>query len=819
MSFFQLVDKNEKNLAIEIPRIQRDYAQGRKSASVNDVRNDFLSELKKYLDSDKPYNNLDFVYGDITDGKLTILDGQQRITTLFLLHWYTALVAGKYGDFSGMLMDDNKGKSRFYYDIRESSNDFCNELVRNGADVFKKYRDQKNRKPLSQIIEDQTWFFLNWRNDLTVKSMLVMIDAIQEKFGDNETYFEKLAGKTPWITFDFLPMKIQGLTDELYIKMNSRGRELTRFENLKSKLLGKFDDLIRNAKNPDSASELKNLKGEFALKIDTDWIDVFWDLRIPGRSTNHFDAALLNFFEAVFVNEYALAPQREPKKVKSFIDAQARIPFSEMADFGGIKELLRDYARILNGISDGNKLRTYFAENPYYAEEETFRKIIFHGFSDAAYEERLLFFAYCYFFIHSEIVDATKYWHWIRVASNIIRNSSPFNNESEFCNALSSIKILLDSCGEKDVYDVLPVLEKDLTGLDKSQVWEEKVKVILMKDENWKNEILSAEKHAYFKSQLKFALDYAGFSKETALSDVPKKAKQPQNLAQFKECVKRTFALFTDEGISSAANENACLQRAILSKGDYLLQAGSNWSFLINNDRDVSWKVFLKGDRDSGRRRFYYEVIFDDLFDESRVSDSLEKICGKSAPNMEAWRKCLIRFPELLSNKSRSDDDPIQIGNKKFVRWNSEDEIFILSGQQMNSYHSELYTAAKYYELKGKLSVSPFKSLWYYNTATKEEEPCFNINEWRTGGDKFCFSIDGFYCGDGKFSLLFFDRNNRERKSAVPFPQDLANALSDFGFREEEHREYSLIVDGALLEKTLEKLLARFELLGSSVSF
>lgn len=34
---------------------------------------------------------LDFVYGDIDDyGILTPLDGQQRLTTLFLLHWYAA---------------------------------------------------------------------------------------------------------------------------------------------------------------------------------------------------------------------------------------------------------------------------------------------------------------------------------------------------------------------------------------------------------------------------------------------------------------------------------------------------------------------------------------------------------------------------------------------------------------------------------------------------------------------------------------------------------------------------------------------------------
>ena len=76
---------------IEIPIMQRDYAQGRQKEKT--VRNNFLEAIKTTLEDDKTQKlNLDFVYGVVKEEKeekiLYPLDGQQRLTTLFLLHWY-----------------------------------------------------------------------------------------------------------------------------------------------------------------------------------------------------------------------------------------------------------------------------------------------------------------------------------------------------------------------------------------------------------------------------------------------------------------------------------------------------------------------------------------------------------------------------------------------------------------------------------------------------------------------------------------------------------------------------------------------------------
>ena len=73
--------------SIEIPLIQRDYAQGRTDSRTFDIRERFLDVLHEALTEGRDVG-LDFIYGDVEDGTLRPLDGQQRLTTLFLLHWY-----------------------------------------------------------------------------------------------------------------------------------------------------------------------------------------------------------------------------------------------------------------------------------------------------------------------------------------------------------------------------------------------------------------------------------------------------------------------------------------------------------------------------------------------------------------------------------------------------------------------------------------------------------------------------------------------------------------------------------------------------------
>lgn len=79
ISFWELLNEN----SIKVPIIQRDYAQGRPEQSPLRVR--FLASLKTALDTPQELT-LDFVFGSVENGEFKPIDGQQRLTTLWLLH-------------------------------------------------------------------------------------------------------------------------------------------------------------------------------------------------------------------------------------------------------------------------------------------------------------------------------------------------------------------------------------------------------------------------------------------------------------------------------------------------------------------------------------------------------------------------------------------------------------------------------------------------------------------------------------------------------------------------------------------------------------
>ena len=251
---------------IVIPIIQRDYAQGRTDADVQRVRKRFLNSLHKAITESAI--TLDFVYGDIDkDGVMTPLDGQQRLTTLFLLHYYAAKK-------EGIAKEEYAFLHNFSYETRYSARDFCDYLVEHHEPSF--------TLTLSEEIKDQAWFPLEWKKDPTISSMLVMLDAIAEVFKDTENIWNRL--KDGAISFYFLPIKDMGLTDELYIKMNSRGKPLTQFEHFKAELehgLREVDE---------------NVSKRIMRKIDIDWTDMLWQYR---GEDNVIDDEFLRYFRFV----------------------------------------------------------------------------------------------------------------------------------------------------------------------------------------------------------------------------------------------------------------------------------------------------------------------------------------------------------------------------------------------------------------------------------------------------------------------------------------------------------------------------------------
>ncbi len=249
---------------VTIPMLQRDYAQGRTDAATASIRRDFLRAIAAAVQGGEPLG-LDFVYGSVKDGALVPLDGQQRLTTLFLLHWYVAARAR---------VEDHRHMLALSYETRASARRFCERL--------RSYVPNTTRKSIAEDVRDEPWFLSTWRNDPTIESMLVMIDDIHRVVGGGLTddsaadCWRRLVDPArPAIYFHVLPIEAFGLGDQLYIRMNSRGRPLTEFEHFKAQV----EQLLRRlgTSQPDGrASQAESLADEFSHKADTDWSDMLW---------------------------------------------------------------------------------------------------------------------------------------------------------------------------------------------------------------------------------------------------------------------------------------------------------------------------------------------------------------------------------------------------------------------------------------------------------------------------------------------------------------------------------------------------------------
>lgn len=238
---------------IVIPIIQRDYVQG--NDLNRDKRNNFLDNIFTHLKNDDAMN-LDFIYGRTIQGDGFVpVDGQQRLTTLFLLHWALSKKCGE--------ETYNKYKSLFHkfsYKTRVSSRRFCELLVNSECSLKKGIRD---------TLRQNTRYDDAWDNDPTVSSMLDMLEELAKRLDkeDEQTVklmFDRLIKAA--ITFDELDMGVDfKLTDDLYIKMNARGKQLTDFENFKAL----FIEFVER--------QYPNEKENFCTKLEYDWTQLFWN--------------------------------------------------------------------------------------------------------------------------------------------------------------------------------------------------------------------------------------------------------------------------------------------------------------------------------------------------------------------------------------------------------------------------------------------------------------------------------------------------------------------------------------------------------------
>ena len=684
LTFRELIDKNK----IEIPIIQRDYAQGR--VGKEELRENFLKFLLEAVKGTP--KELDFVYGSVRNKILHPLDGQQRLTTLFLLHWFVAVKENKLNDELKNLL------TKFTYETRTSSREFCIDLINKGII----YNPKQN---ISELIIDSSWFFLSWKRDQTIKSMLTMLDDIQQTFKDEVEVWDKLNN----IGFHYIELQNFGLSDDLYIKMNARGKHLTDFEVFKAK----FEQHI----NKESWEEGEETTETFSHKIDTLWTDLFWNYR--DKTENVFDEQLLNFFRTMAVINYTLKAPKDDnfRRVVDLLRGGQKISFKQYLDLGYFDE---DYFKILksvlNKISDRNGLKTFLSDTTYADEKDIFNGAIKNNLG---YAELLKLFALYQYLACENDIDEENLQNWLRIVRNLVEaHRSYYDNANTFADSLLFLSKLIPNRNNIVEYFKDFVNPED-KGFPKFIIEEEKEKAILiLQNDDWKNAIVEIENHGYFKGQIGFILDWC------------KDENGEYNIDIFKEYAEKAKAVFSNDGLKNF--DNYLFERALLATGDYLLKKGQNYSFLIDNERDISWKRLLRGDYKKERE------ILKSLIQKisvSSLSNDLQKAIDDFS-DVSDWKYYFIKQFEMIA----------ACGTQKLIRWNSESDILLLRSTTTSGYHKEYYSYSLFVELKEKLSLdeSSYKDqksvdYWKYIELNdnqiafdceKKKYVCTQNNEW-----------------------------------------------------------------------------------------
>ena len=509
LSFLELFQEEspvgQKFSHVEIPLIQRDYAQGRESAKA--VRDQFLDSLLTSLKNDR-WLSLDFIYGEVvkTENNQSYfqpIDGQQRLTTLFLLHWYLACVAGRREDFAKWMQDGEK-EPRFQYSVRKSSQQFFAWLLDFTPDLS---------RSLAEQLSDQAWSFGAWQHDSTIQGALEMLEAIREKFAGEgaKEFYDKLQQPNGPITLDVLNLEDLGLSDEIYIKMNARGKELTGFEKFKAWLIGERWE-TNKLSWPDDGDEAK----QWPILLDGDWLDLFWAFRnrTDQKPSESVSKAYFRTFVALAVNFHASKGRFEKEWMTADRDDQQLLwdkIFTEEA-LQSVFQNLRNFSSQEDAIGS---LRKALKNKGIPFSEDSLCKAFFEGGLDLDLKERLWLHAVCLFLeaLHERDRD-----DWFRVIRNLIENST-FSQET-FANAVRSISTLAEKClshlepgKNRPVFNALEDLSflEQLKGLDGKQKEEESEKARRMlrteDGSEWEKAIVEAENHPAFRGQIGLLLD------------------------------------------------------------------------------------------------------------------------------------------------------------------------------------------------------------------------------------------------------------------------------------------------------------------------
>ena len=569
---------------ISIPIIQRDYAQGREEEF--EKREKFLNAILKHLNNDKKLH-LDFVYGRVKDNTFYPIDGQQRLTTLFLLHWYFAL--------KEKVSSEEKLKlSQFVYDTRISSREFCQSLIKEDIELPITPDDDA----FITAIKNKPWYRDKWDTDPTIKAMLVMIQDIHIKFYNinSPSVFTQLINENS-ISFELLDLGTKGfeLTDELYIKMNARGKQLTAFENFKANFIQLIDKYFKDKKLDHPIKGKISYSGYFSYKIEKEWTDLFWAFRGVKKTT---DEGLSNYFE--FLTQMLYFKTHKDANADDFKNSftQYEEVYSTEENllflFNSLDKLYDVFC--LNGGAKKENINNFFTSIENYTSffwnttkgNSLFESIVTNTKNEDARNKISLFCILHYLIKHELSTSNNQLVNYIRIVRNLMqatrqRNETKYNTNIRI-NFFGSYWMLFEQLSSADVYNKIqePTLNNKSTRISDTSLNNEieKAKILQTNDSN-NGALLSIENIE----------DFGGLIHQ--LKPELTKSKLQNYLQAIKEIWSNSISdTLRIQALIACGFDSLYIKDTKMGKTYYFGKRG-NWSVILTNDEEEISKSIL----------------------------------------------------------------------------------------------------------------------------------------------------------------------------------------------------------------------------------
>lgn len=352
--------------------------------------------------------------------------------------------------------------------------------------------------------------FLVVEKDPTIDAMLRTIDDIHLKFVAIENLWGKLISDEALISFYHVELENIGLTDDLYIKMNARGKLLSAYENFKAG----FQKRIIDNKWEYNTDFLDS----FVLKIDTQWTDYFWE---NFRKDNSIDDALIRFIATTAMIRHSVNREGKTEDRQMLIRMLQDNPKSirpeafEEDDFIYLVECFDLYQQKINTLN----LITLDMPLWQHAPKKNFLDEVVLQDDNASYTQKVLYYAQTEYLMKNDTYDSDKYNDWMRVVRNIISRGdirkdgnrpAIVRSPATFDGMISLISELSTGCS--NIYEYLSEPISIRSTFAKDQVEEEKVKAMLIRESpNRKSTFAKMEDNDLLRGRLEFpfkCIDY-----------------------------------------------------------------------------------------------------------------------------------------------------------------------------------------------------------------------------------------------------------------------------------------------------------------------